>query len=372
MHGNSYFRSMDEPEQIKDAIKIIWDNKKPILTWSILVFFSTAAVSLFLKNYYQATTTFYPASLDLNKPELIFGNSTKEAEFYGTGQDLDRLLTISQSNEIKDRLIAQFGLYQHYKIDSTQALAHHKIRKKLNELMKVVKTKYDAIDLSMEDQDKVLAAQMTNTARDLINETANKLIHERLVKVSSSYQYSINEKQSQLNKLNDSLIQLRKRFPIYNIDAQTESLSNIAAQASNDLVGESARYESLKKSGAPKDTLMYLQARIKGLETQLRAVTKSDPGSVSFNLENFNEGVSKIQSLNFTIERLQTQMNEDRIRYQNTLNTTQSGAPALITISTAEIPVYKSRPRRSMLVLAATLFSVLSLSLYYLLKPYWK
>jgi len=363
---------MEEPEQIKDAIKIVWDNKKPILSWSIAIFITTAIASLFLKNYYQATTTFYPASLDLTKPELIFGNSTKEAEFYGTGQDLDRLLTICQSNEIKDHLIAQFGLYRHYKIDSLQPLAHHKIRKKLNQLMDVVKTKYDAIDLSIEDQDKILAAQMTNTARELVNQSANQLIGDRLKKVAVAYQNSIAEKHILLQTLNDSLVQMRKKFPIYNIDAQTESLSTIAAQVGNDLAGELARYESLRKSNAPKDTLMYLRARIKGLETQWKSITQSVPGTVSFNLENFNEGVSGIQSLDLTIERLQTQMNEDRIRYQNTLNTAQSGAPSLITISQAEVPIYKSRPRRSMLVLAATLFSFLSLSLYYLLKPYWR
>lgn len=363
---------MEEPEQIKDAIKIVWDNMRAILGWSILVFITAAIGSLFLKNYYQATTTFYPASLDLTKPELIFGNSTKEADFYGTGQDLDRLLTISQSNEIKDRLITQFGLYAHYKIDSTKPLAHHKIRKKLNELMDVVKTKYDAIDLSIEDQDRVLASEMTNTARELVNLSANQLINDRLNKVALAYQNSISEKQNLLQTLNDSLIQLRKKFPIYNIDAQTESLSNIAAQVGNDLVGEQARYESLRKNNAPKDTLMYLQARIKGLETQLKSITQSVPGTVSFNLENFNEGVSRIQSLNLNIERLQAQMNEDRIRYQNTINTAQSNAPSLITITPAEVPIYKSRPRRSILVIAATFFAFLSLSLYYLLKPYWR
>lgn len=363
---------MEEPAQIKDAIRIVWDNKKPILGWSIAVFIITAIGSLFLKNYYQATTTFYPASLDLTKPELIFGHSTKEAEFYGTGQDLDRLLTICQSNEIKDRLIARFGLYQHYKIDSLKPLAHHKIRKKLNGLMEVVKTKYEAIDLSIEDQDKVIAADMANAARDLVNQSANQLITDRLDKVATAYQNSIDEKQNLLRVLHDSLVQLRKKFPIYNIDAQTESLSTIAAQVGNDLAGELARYESLRKNNAPKDTLMYLQARIKGLETQLKSITKSVPGTVSFNLESFNEGMSGIQSLDLTIERLHIQMNEDRIRHQNTINTSQAGAPSLITISQAEVPIYKSRPRRSMLVLAATLFTCLSLSLYYILKPYWK
>jgi hypothetical protein len=363
---------MEEPEQIRDAIRILWDKKKPIFTWALLVGICTALLSLTLKNYYKATTVFYAASPDLAKPELIFGNSLSDPEFYGSGEDLDRLLTLCHSNEIKDHLISTFDLYRHYKMDSTRPFAHHKIRKKLDKRMEVVKTKYDAIELSIEDQDKTLAAGMSNEARESVNRAAVKLITDRLSAVSVTYRASIQEKQVLLHTLNDSLYRLRKIYPIYNIEAQTESMSAIAAQVSSDLAGEQARYEVLKKSNAPRDTLMYLAARIKGLETQWRSITRSNAGVASFSLENFNEGVSRIQSLDLNIERLNAQLNEDRIRYQHAVNTAGAAAPALITVSPAEIPVYKSRPTRSLLVIAATLFSALSLSLYYILKTFWK
>lgn len=363
---------MEEPEQIRDAIRILWDKKKPIFTWALLVGICAALLSLTLKNYYKATTVFYAASPDLAKPELIFGNSLSDPEFYGSGEDLDRLLTLCHSNEIKDHLISAFDLYRHYKMDSTRPFAHHKIRKKLDKRMEVVKTKYDAIELSIEDQDKALAAIMSNEARESVNRAAVKLITDRLSAVSVTYRASIQEKQALLHALNDSLYRLRKIYPIYNIEAQTESMSAIAAQVSSDLAGEQARYEVLKKSNAPRDTLMYLAARIKGLETQWRNITRSNAGVASFSLENFNEGVSRIQSLDLNIERLNAQLNEDRIRYQHAVNTAGAAAPALITVSQAEIPIYKSRPTRSLLVIAAALFSALSLSLYYILKSFWK
>ena len=97
--------------------------------------------------------------------DQLFGHSTHEMDFYGSSQDLDRLLTICHSNEIKDQLVRNFNLYQHYDIDSTGALANHKIRTKLDKLMTIIKTKYDAIDLSIEDKDKILAASMANAAR---------------------------------------------------------------------------------------------------------------------------------------------------------------------------------------------------------------
>jgi capsule polysaccharide export protein KpsE/RkpR len=358
---------MEETDHIRDAVRMIWGHRRDILKWTTAVLVVTALLSLLLKNYYKATTTFYPASLDLSKPDHIFGNSVKELEFYGSNQDLDRLLTICHSNDLKDRLISEFNLYQHYDIDSTRPLAHHKIRLKLEKLMDITKTKYDAIDLSIEDHDKELAAKMANRARDIVNTSSHQLIADKLNEVINTYASSIEQMQSRMSLLNDSLTILRKTYPIYNIQSQTEMMANIATQTNNDLVGEQARYDALKSSNAPKDTLMYLLAKIKGLQSQIKSISGGDH-SLSFNLSNFNEGVSKVLSITQSLERLQNQLNEDRVRYQQTLNTMQSGAHAIITVSPAEVPNYKSRPMRSVLVLGITALSAMAMCLYYLLK----
>jgi uncharacterized protein involved in exopolysaccharide biosynthesis len=358
---------MEETEQLRNAATTIWKKRKSIIQWSLAVFIISALLSLLLKNYYKATTTFYPASLDLSKPDHIFGNSVKELEFYGSNQDLDRLLTVCHSNELKDQLIKEFNLYQHYNIDSTTSLAHHKIRMKMEKLMDIIKTKYDAIDLSIEDHDRILAAQMTNRAREIVNIASHQLIAERLQDVSQTYATGIEQMQLRINTLNDSLSALRKIYPIYNIEAQTEKMANIATQVTSDLAGEQARYDALKMNKASKDTLLYLMAKIKGLQTQLKSISGSDPDA-TFNLSNFNQGVSRVSSVTEALERLQSQINEDKMRYQQTLNTIQSGAHAVITVSPAEVPNYKSRPKRSILVIGITLLSAIAMSIYYLIK----
>ncbi len=361
---------MEQTEQIKDVVNVLWQKRKSLLQWGLGILILSALLSLLLKNYYQATTTFYPASQDLNKPDQLFGNATKEMEFYGTSQDLDRLLTICNSSTLKDQLIREFILYPHYEIDSTDRFAHYKIRKHLTKLMNVTKTKYDAIDLSIEDVDRELAAQMTNRAREIVNTDAHALISSRLKELGNTYLTSIQEKQKLINTLSDSLALLRKKYPIYNIESQTETLSRIATEATNELAGEKARYEALKKSNAPKDTLMYLAAKISGLETQVKTINSQN--NQSFSLQNFNEGYPKIFSLMTGVERLQRQVNDDNVKYQQTLNTIAASPNAIITVTEAEIPTYKSRPLRSVLIIGVTILSVLLLSMYYLMRHYWK
>ena len=359
---------MEEQEQLADAVAVIWKQRKSIMRWTLATVIVTALLSLLLKNYYKASTTFYPASLDLSKPDQIFGNTTKEMEFYGSSQDLDRLLTICTSNELKDKLVQEFGLFTQYKIDSSKSLAKHKIRKKLGKLMSVTKTKYDAIELSIEDLDKSLASQMANRARDIVNSLSHDLITSRLTEVSKLYQSSILEKSALSVMLSDSLAALRKIYPIYNVDAQTETLGNLATELNNQYIGEKARYDALKAGNARKDTLMYLSAKIKGLESQIKALNNGE-GAI-FNLKNFNEGVNKIYSLENTIQRLEGQINEDKIKYQNTINTIASKANAVITVITAETPDYESRPKRSLLVIGAGICTALALSLFHLIRHY--
>jgi tyrosine-protein kinase Etk/Wzc len=360
---------MEQQDQIKEAVHILWNRRRSILSWTAMAILLAAGLSLLLKNYYKATTIFYPASQDLAKPDQIFGHSQRQLEFYGTGEDLDRLLTVCAGNELKDQLVAEFDLYTYYRIDSSKNLARFKIRKKLHKLMEVSKTQYDAIELSLEDTDRSKATLMANRAREIVNQNAHALITRRLQEMAQLYEKSIQEKTVFIQTLSDSLGRLRQIYPIYDIKTQAETLGNLVTALQNQLVGERARYEALKGSLIKRDTLLYIAARIKVLESQVKNL--EDPKSAGLNLRSFNEGVARIAALESAIERTQGQVNEDKIKYQNTLNTIQSGAHAVITVSAAELPDYKSRPKRSLLVVAAGLLTLITMSLYYLMKHYF-
>ena len=90
--------------------------RRRILYITITAFVLSIIFSLFMRNYYKGTTIFYAASQDLFKPEKVFGNASQEMFYYGSGEDIDRILTVGNSHEVIDYLIDSFDLWTVYKI----------------------------------------------------------------------------------------------------------------------------------------------------------------------------------------------------------------------------------------------------------------
>ena len=196
---------MQARETLIDITKLILRRRKAILRNIAIAAVVAIVVSLFLPNYYQATTIFYPASPDIMKPEHIFGQSSQPMEYYGSGLDLDRMLTVAQSNDLVDKMVDSFGLYHRYDIDSTGKLARFKVQKAFRALYSVKKTKLDAIELSIEDKDAEVSARMANAAREKINEISSALIKENLNELANTIENTLQKKQIEIKVLNDSI-----------------------------------------------------------------------------------------------------------------------------------------------------------------------
>ncbi len=318
----------------------------------------TAVVSLlFLDDYYKSTSIFYVASPDLFKPEQISGTSQKDMEYYGTEDDIDRALTIATSGEVEEYLIQKFDLYRHYKIDSTAVRASFRVREALEKLYEVTKNKHNAIELSVEDTDKKIAAAMANAARDKTDEIAQRLIKESQSNLVQTLSRSIAEKEIRVKQLSDTLSNLQKRYGIFDVETQTEGITTISAQAQSNLIRSKAKYEQLAKTqGISQDTLNQIAANIKGYEAEFKQTTSK--------LDLYGQGMNQVSQYAqmFRLER--ERLSSDRERLTQLSTAFGSKISALHLIETAKVSVQKSRPKRVLIILSAAfitlLFSVLA------------
>lgn len=342
---------MNDNDNLLGVLKSIFRWKKQILWLCIIAAIGSVIISLLLPNYYKASTIFYAASEDVSKPDPV-GNALKERAYFGQEDDMDKLMTIAQSNELTNHLIEKFNLYQHYEIDSTGKKAQFKIREHLNALFEVKKTKYEAIELSIEDKDPSFAAQMTNAAREKINLIAKKLTKDTQAKQLKNKQSSLLEKQNYLNAMGDSLQALSNRYGIYNVLAQSEALSNQLAKNQADHVMATAKLNALK--GNPsirRDTIAYIQANVTGLEEQLKSLRGI--------MDKFNSGASKVSSIDNAMDIAVEQFAEDQERMKQLKAAYEADTPMVILVEKAETPIVKSRPKRSILCLASLLLTFL-------------
>ncbi len=349
-------------ENLLHILKPAYRHRKYILFTILAVTIGSIVLSLFLDNYYKASTIFYSASPDLAKPAPV-GPVDLNVRFYGEDKDLDRLLSLSNSNEVFLYLVESFNLYKHYDIDSTQEKAAHKLRVKYDKLYSTQKTKYGALELSVEDKDPVVAADMANEARDKVAEIAQRVLKQSQSNLLKSYLDNISVKDLSLQSFSDSLLALREKFGVFSTLSQGEVLSGLYAKKMAGLEGLKARNRFYKKNGIYTDSLAYMEARIAGLKEQTKSIKNQ--------IDNFNKGLDKVRSKELELSESSQQFGLDKEREKLLRATYNSPFATLHLVEKAEVPVYKSRPKRSIIVLGALILSaVLSILGTILLDSY--
>lgn len=325
-------------------------RRRGFIIWSCAAVVAvTVVVALLLPNYYKATTSFYPASPSLLDPNRIYGSSDASVEYFGGDDEVNQLLSAAQSNQLLDYVIAEFDLYTVYEIDSTRRKAPYKVRRRLLKLYKVVKNDKDGIEVSVEDKDPQRAAAMANAIRTKIDETHRQFLKRSQERVMATYEQTLATRRTTLAMLSDSLARLRDRYQIYNIEAQSEFLSSYIPQTQARLANSEAKLKVFKQQGLADSVRVYT-ASAAALREQLTSLTK-DSGNGTFNLEALNKGMAMVLLLESEVERLTDDISQQEEVYLRFRSIAEAENSSLVGVEVAEVPIIKSRPRRSIIVI---------------------
>jgi tyrosine-protein kinase Etk/Wzc len=352
---------METKDNLLGVIATLFKWKKIIIATCAATAIGAAIISLILPVYYKSTTIFYAASPDLAVPAAIFGISAEAPDYYGTENDIDRILSIANSGQLVAFMVDSFDLYKRYDIDPKSLRGPYYVALEFESHFDVVKTKYDAIELSIEDEDKEMAARMANAARSFINDTAQRLIKESQAKTVRTFEENIKQKEADMKMMNDSMQRIRLRYGVYNTKAQSENLSELIATGETKLNQSRARMSSLRNAGyKQRDTLTLLQANITGYEAQLQ--------QLYIRLDTFNRGMALMDYLVESQLQASEQLAEDKEHYKMSKAAFGSEFPAIFLLEEGQVPVIKSRPKRALMVIAATavafIFSVIGVLIF--------
>lgn len=355
---------MSNRDNLLGVFRTIYRWRKTIRNICLITLVGSIGFSLMLDDYYEASTIFYPASPDLSNPELIFGYIGQMTHYFGSNYDLDRLDEIANSNEVVDYMVKRFNLYEHYGYDSTSLKGRAKVREHFRRLYVAQKNKNDAMELSVEDTDRERAAEMANAARDRINELEQRFIKNSQAKLLAAFEENIRRKTAELEMLGDSLRNLQEHYNLFNVMEQSEQLSIQLATSESEIALNRARLEVLEKSPLiPRDTIEYIKANLRAYERERERLMSPEITGDNFSIKRYNEGLPKVSIMIDLHFQARKQLSFDLERYNQIKAAYNTNIPALQVVEVAEAPLLKSRPKRSILVLAsvvaAFLFSVL-------------
>lgn len=303
-------------------------------TLAIITFIGAAVsiiVALSITPRFKSTAIVFPTSSSSISNDLLSNNlSRKDILKFGEEEEVEQMLQVLHSDGIRDAIIKQFNLMEHYEIKADEAYPLTNLHRKFNKNIQFKRTEYMSVVIEVFDTDKELAAAIANKITDLFDTAMTRMKSERALiafkLVEKEYQTSIKDMQ----ELEDSLKKIQL-LGINNYESQSEVFNDAYAQA----------------------ILKGNQGQIKALESKIAIL--SEYGAQYSTLRNKIIYETERQS------NLKTKYAEAKIDYEQSL-------PHKFIIDRAVVAEKKAKPVRWLIVVLSTfstfIFAFIGLIVY--------
>lgn len=186
----------------------------------------------FIKPRYKSSTISYASNI---------GEYADES----TSEQLQQLF---ESSDVRDSVIKKFDLYKHYDIEKGSAASHFYVNTEFNSRVQVKKTKYEAVEVVIEDEDPKIAYEMTKELMRQVNLKARNLQRGKSAEIVAMSARQLSEQQARIDSLDRRLNQLRKDKGLLEYEMQTqEATKGLYRLASQGKTG-SKDYQEAKRT----------------------------------------------------------------------------------------------------------------------------
>jgi uncharacterized protein involved in exopolysaccharide biosynthesis len=303
-------------------LKIIYSRRLFIISVTLLAVIGAAIFSspYFIPPRYQSEVIIYPPSTNSNRMLI-----ERDARF-GSEKEIDEQIQLLGSSIVRDSMIRKYELKDHYDVDSAAADKQYRLHKIYNDRVKIERTRYNSISVTVTDTDPALAAAMAND----------------IVEIGDAHKEAIIKE-----KLREAFDALSKN--IFDLSLQIDQIaSDINRAHSKEVVSGSTFYK--------KTNIDQLKEQL-DLKELMRMARESD--QVRF-LEQLYLYESKLQ-----------QMATIQLSYDQALVSLNNQIPSSFIISPAEVADKKTYPVRWMIALITAISALIgSVSLVILLEKY--
>lgn len=211
----------------------MWNRKKPLIVVSSIAFVASVIISLTITPKYQSTVIFFPSSSTSISKALISttgGGPARDILQFGEEEETERLLQVLYSDEIRERLVEKYNLFEHYQIDPDSRYKYTTLYGKMKENISFRKTEYMSIRIDVLDTDPGVAADMANEIASLLDSTMNRMQKRRAREAYEIVEQEYFSLKNEIGALEDSLKTLGQ-LGVFNVEAQSQGLVELYLDA---------------------------------------------------------------------------------------------------------------------------------------------
>ncbi len=192
-------------------LKIMFKWKWYILSVSVIAAIAAYYFSgnKFITPRYQSEAIAYPANLKSRSTE----------------SNTEQMLQWLNSREIKDKIIEQYDLIKHYKIDTSMPGYYKELLEKYNKWIKISMTKYQAINIDVFDKNQNNAFEMIYSILHLYDEKVNKEYKKKYKREVEVKEKFLNRKKRELDSALMIHRNLSKKYGLLDYLVQAEEVT---------------------------------------------------------------------------------------------------------------------------------------------------
>ena len=322
--------------------------KKWLALAAVLAAVVSALVAWSMPNIYSSTAVFLPTSPQSTDPDRLVEGS--KLEVGARSEDLDRVVTIGQSLPLAELIIHKFDLYKHYKLGEPGSdLVENNVLNEFNSNFSIVHNERDAIELTVQDTDKQLAANLANAMVAAIDSVNQQLTLENRRNVLRLFEQRSTAFGSSYATTRQQLIAARKRYGVFGLEQEGRYLAK-------ELV-ETEKALHIAEAGGPGNAA--------GLRRALFGLTHAQGGNV-INLEGWVQGSDSVNLLSSRLNDLQTRYVASLSAFEQAATSLNSRVSSLYLVQKAYPATRKIKPLRTFIVLSSVLVTVI-LSIFLIL-----
>ena len=118
----------------KDVIALFSRWRKPLIILGVLSIIVSSVVSYVITPKYKSTVIFYPTTNNSISNALLtdLNQRQKDPLEFGEEEEAEKALQILQSSKLTERLVRNYKLMEHYKIDPNSSMKKTKLTNKVN------------------------------------------------------------------------------------------------------------------------------------------------------------------------------------------------------------------------------------------------
>ena len=216
-----------------NLFQIALKNKKILIIVGLVaavlsVVFSSAT---FIKPKFKSQAIVYPSNL---------GEYSEESP-------IEQMMQWFESRTIKENVIKEFNLAEHYDIKPEDKLADYYLMLEYDDNVKISETKYESAEIVVTDTDPELAFKMVNSIIDNLNKVIRAEHKKRALEEFLTAEIQFSQIKHNLDSVSGELKKIRKDYHIINYASQSEEVMRGYLRTFDGASKTSSNYDEIVK-----------------------------------------------------------------------------------------------------------------------------